>query len=204
MKVELEGKVAIVTGAGGCIGSAIATALHENGAKVIIADFRNEGSIALEKKLSGSVLIETNVTDEDSVKNLVAATVEKYGRIDILVNNAGINTPVEARRNINEYQNEIWDRIMAVDLHARNGNRAGKGQCSCQLRCSGFHLECRFQGCGKERVAPFPYSDGKAGEAGGGCLACGISVSSRGKLYNRWPFHRRRRMDYRIYEKLVI
>ena len=47
MKVELEGKVAIVTGAGGCIGSAIATALHENGAKVIIADFRNEGSIAL-------------------------------------------------------------------------------------------------------------------------------------------------------------
>ena len=51
------------------------------------------------------------------MKNLVAATVEKYGRIDILVNNAGINTPVEARRNINEYQNEIWDRIMAVDLH---------------------------------------------------------------------------------------
>lgn len=117
MKVELEGKVAIVTGAGGCIGSAIAAALHDNGAKVIIADFGNEGSLALEKKLSGSELIETNVTDEDSVKNLVALTLEKYGRIDILVNNAGINTPVEARRNINEYQNEIWDKIMAVDLH---------------------------------------------------------------------------------------
>lgn len=116
MKAEQNEKVAVVTGAGGCIGSAIARKLTVNGARVVIADLENEGSRRLAKELPGSRLIPTDVTREESVKALVSGTIDAFGRIDILVNNAGINTPVEARRNINDYQDEIWNRIMEVDL----------------------------------------------------------------------------------------
>lgn len=116
MKVELEGKIAIVTGAGGCIGRAISRTLTDNGATVILADLTAASCQGMEEELPRSRVIPCDVTDEESVKTLVATIMADYGHIDILVNNAGINTPVEARRNIDEYQTEIWDKIMSVDL----------------------------------------------------------------------------------------
>ena len=116
MRVDLNGKVAVVTGAGGFIGSAISRSLASNGARIVICDIDNEKSRNLEKELKESVLVPCNVTDEKSVCDFVSETVKRCGKIDILVNNAGINTALEERKTIDSFQTDIWDSINSVDL----------------------------------------------------------------------------------------
>lgn len=90
---KLADKVAIVTGSGRGIGRAIAAALQAEGAKIVISDINeelcNETSAELSK--TGDVIaVACNVTDTPSIEKMVAAVMEKWGRIDVLVNNAGI------------------------------------------------------------------------------------------------------------------
>ena len=92
-KYLLKDKVAIVTGAGAGIGNAVATEFAKEGARVVIAEMREEkGNQAAEKIRADTgrevLAITTDVRSEDDIKNMVAKTVEKFGRIDILVNNA--------------------------------------------------------------------------------------------------------------------
>lgn len=91
---KLNGKVAIVTGSGRGIGRAIAMRLAADGATVVVSDimFDNAQKVAAEIEAAGgkSMSIKTDVTNEADVNELVAKTVEKFGKLDIMVANAGI------------------------------------------------------------------------------------------------------------------
>src|SRR2546423_7624516 len=92
---ELAGRVAIVTGAGRNIGRAIALALADGGAKVAVngrSDRSSVDAVVAEIAANGgeAVAVMADVSDEAAVAGLVAATVERFGRIDVLVNNAAV------------------------------------------------------------------------------------------------------------------
>ena len=92
---ELAGKVAIVTGGNGGIGLGMARGLASRGATVVVAGRNAAKSAAAVESLramgAGASAVEVDVTDESSVKAMVARAVEQHGRLDILVNNAGTN-----------------------------------------------------------------------------------------------------------------
>ncbi|WKN61044.1 3-oxoacyl-ACP reductase family protein (plasmid) [Rhodococcus opacus] len=113
---SLEGKVAIVTGAGRGLGRSMAHALVEAGAAVTVAARTGTelDSFVEEVKAAGgqALACPTDITDEASVERTVEATVETFGRVDILVNNSGIvaSTPLV------EQSAEEWDRVVATNL----------------------------------------------------------------------------------------
>jgi NADP-dependent 3-hydroxy acid dehydrogenase YdfG len=90
-RVSLDGAVAVVTGATAGIGAATARALHERGAKVVVAARRADRLEQLASEIGG-LAVPCDVGDWDQVKDLVAKTVEWGGRIDVMVNNAGVGT----------------------------------------------------------------------------------------------------------------
>lgn len=88
-RMNIKNKVVIVTGASSGIGLAAATLLTQKGAKVVLTARSKAKLEALSKKLPGSLVIVTDMTKEQSVKDMVAKAYKQFGRIDILVNNAG-------------------------------------------------------------------------------------------------------------------
>jgi len=112
---DLAGRTALVTGATGSIGRAIAHALHANSATVTISGTRIEMLDSLAGQLGGRVhVVRCNLADRDDMENLVPAAEAAMGHIDILVNNAAIT-----RDNIFlRLKDEEWDEVLAVDLTA--------------------------------------------------------------------------------------
>src|SRR5438132_1040028 len=114
--MQLQGKVAIVTGAAGGIGKAIAQRFAREGAKMVIADLNLEqaNATAAEIKSSGGEArgVAMDVTSEDAVNAGVTATVTAYGGVDILVSNAGIQIvhPVE------EFSYAEWKKMLAIHV----------------------------------------------------------------------------------------
>ncbi len=90
---RLDGKVAFITGAGSGIARAASQIFTQEGAKVVIAELKPELGQAAEKLVrdagGDATFVETNVTQEDSVKNAIEKTVEVYGKLDVLYNSAG-------------------------------------------------------------------------------------------------------------------
>lgn len=115
MQVDLNGRVALVTGAAGAIGRAIARRLSDNGASVVVADINREGAEAYAATLPGAMAAVIDISSRDSAEAGVAETIARYGRIDILVNNAGVNSFVH-RVNIDSFPLEEWERITRIDL----------------------------------------------------------------------------------------
>ena len=114
MKVDLEGQLALVTGAAQGIGRAIADTLSRNGATVVYTDV-NEDALAEATMASGAASRVMDVTDEDVVGAVVQDVVAEHGGIDILVNNAGVNT-LAHREPLDRFPKHEWDRILSVDL----------------------------------------------------------------------------------------
>jgi NAD(P)-dependent dehydrogenase (short-subunit alcohol dehydrogenase family) len=118
-KMKLQGKVAIITGAGRGLGRSIALLFASEGAKVAITARSAEEvtHVAEElKSLRGEALaIPMDVSKEDQVKEMVARTLDAYGTIDILVNNAGVRGPVGP---IQEISLADWERTLKVNLTA--------------------------------------------------------------------------------------
>ncbi|GAA0782639.1 3-oxoacyl-[acyl-carrier-protein] reductase [Roseibium denhamense] len=110
---SLEGKNALVTGATGGIGEAIARALHAQGATVSLSGTRAEKLEALASDLGERAFVTpANLSDRDAVDALLPAAEEKMGSVDILVNNAGIT-----RDNIfMRMKDEEWDQVLEVNL----------------------------------------------------------------------------------------
>ncbi len=115
--MRLNGKVAIITGAARGIGRAIALGFAREGAHVVIVDVRQEQAQATAndiQALGGEALaLAIDVSDLDSLDQMVAQTVARFGRIDILHNNAGIASP---HRDMFAYTSEQWDRLINVNL----------------------------------------------------------------------------------------
>ena len=121
MKVDLNGKVAIVTGGGGAIGSAMCMQLAANGAKVVVAGRTMktlQATVDAVKAAGGeATAVICDVSKAESANNLIAEAVRIYGRLDCMVNNAGINGGPEFRKPIHEYDDGLWDRIVSIDLN---------------------------------------------------------------------------------------
>ena len=118
MKVDLQGRIALVTGAAGGIGRAIAIALAENGATVAVNDIHDEGNETckeIEKRGCKTLFVAADVGDVDSVNSMIKSVERDLGPIDILVNNAGVNTGPD-RHPIHEYADSEWHRIVRIDL----------------------------------------------------------------------------------------
>jgi 3-oxoacyl-[acyl-carrier protein] reductase len=113
---DLTGKTALVTGASGGIGGAIAKALHGQGAKVALSGTRAQALEAVRAELGGNAFIAAaNLSDIASVEALVKAAEDAAGSgIDILVNNAGITKDNLFVR----MKDEEWDQVIAVNLTA--------------------------------------------------------------------------------------
>ena len=111
----LHGRKALITGATGGIGGAIARALHAQGATVALSGTRRDALDALASDLGERVhMIEANLSDKDSVEALVPAAEAVMGGLDILVNNAGIT-----RDNLFlRMKDEEWEAVLAVNLTA--------------------------------------------------------------------------------------
>ncbi|HWM61621.1 MAG TPA: 3-oxoacyl-[acyl-carrier-protein] reductase [Rhizomicrobium sp.] len=113
---DLSGKAALVTGASGGIGGAIAKTLHGQGAKVVLSGTRAEALEALRAELGeGAFIAAANLSDIASIEALPKAAEEAAGAgIDILVNNAGITKDNIFMR----MKDEEWDQVIAVNLTA--------------------------------------------------------------------------------------
>jgi glucose 1-dehydrogenase len=113
----LEGKVAIVTGAGMGMGLATAKLFAQAGAKVVVADFNDEAGeravseIAADGGEAAFVLVD--ISDSGQVERMVASAVERYGGLDCAVNNAAL-TPDD--KPVADFDEEYWNRLLAVDL----------------------------------------------------------------------------------------
>ena len=92
--MRLEGKVAVITGSGGGQGRAAALLFAREGARVVVTDINQEGTeaVAAEIRQAGgtAVGLPSDVSDEESVRDLMAEAIRRFERIDILYNNAGI------------------------------------------------------------------------------------------------------------------
>lgn len=118
METNLEGKIALVTGAAQGIGQAIAEALIRNGATVVLSDVQEDKGQATAKALGPKASFHAcNIAEVKQVHDLFDSTIAQHGRLDIVVNNAGINTGPKERMTIDQYPDEVWHRIMNVDLH---------------------------------------------------------------------------------------
>ena len=113
--MRLENKVAFISGGARGMGAAEARLFSQEGCKVVIGDLRDELGRQVEaeiNELGGECLfVHLDVTDEQSWKDAVAATVDRFGKLDILVNNAGIYRP----ERVENTTSENWDTTMSVN-----------------------------------------------------------------------------------------
>jgi 3-oxoacyl-[acyl-carrier protein] reductase len=115
MMFDLTGKTALVTGASGGIGAAIATALHGQGATVTLSGTRRDALEALAATLgSRAHVVTADLSDRGSVEALVPAAEAAMGSLDILVNNAGLTRDGLFLR----MKDDDWDKVISVNLTA--------------------------------------------------------------------------------------
>ncbi|MEO6435955.1 MAG: SDR family NAD(P)-dependent oxidoreductase [Tepidisphaeraceae bacterium] len=115
MTIDLNGRVAIVTGAGRGIGRAIADMLAANGAVTVYTDIDHGTAAEAAEGVRGASAFALNVTDEAQVQGVVEEVIARHGKLDILINNAGTNT-IHHRVTIDQFPRSEWDRLLAVDL----------------------------------------------------------------------------------------
>jgi NADP-dependent 3-hydroxy acid dehydrogenase YdfG len=115
-RIRLDGKVAVVTGAAGAIGTATIRLLAERGARIVAVDRREQDLKTATGDLpaSAQVLpIAADVTSEDAVADYIRAAIEKFGTIDVFHNNAGVEGDVKP---ITQYPLEAFRRVIDVNI----------------------------------------------------------------------------------------
>lgn len=118
--MNLNGKVAIVTGGSGAIGSAIGKRFAKAGAKVILAarNLEKIEAVAAEIKAAGgeTAAVQVDVTDKASCANLAEEAVRIFGRIDCLVNCAGVRGRLENRAPLHEFDDDLWNAVISTNM----------------------------------------------------------------------------------------
>lgn len=113
---SFEGRCAIVTGGSGGIGGAVVEALVASGGQVVIADANAEAAQSLAERLDPAgervLAVQCDITDDDSVRELMSRAAAFGGKIDILINSAGVTST----HIIEETPSEEWDRVIGVNL----------------------------------------------------------------------------------------
>jgi NAD(P)-dependent dehydrogenase (short-subunit alcohol dehydrogenase family) len=117
MAGRVDGKVALVTGAASGLGAESARRLAHEGAKVVLTDLAAEAGQAVADEILSAggtaVFFEQDVTDEARWHEIVAVTLERFGRLDVLVNSAGVG---EGSEPILEATLELWRRVIGINL----------------------------------------------------------------------------------------
>lgn len=120
--LNLEGKTVIITGGASGIGKAVAQEYLNNGANVVVCDMNpNAPELDINENSGKMIYANVDVTNYDSVKEMISKTKESFGKIDILVNNAGINIPrllVDPIEENGKYEldESIFDKIVDVNI----------------------------------------------------------------------------------------
>jgi len=167
--MKLKGKVAIVTGGGRGIGRAIALALAQEGAAVVVAARTKQDieAVAREIKSAGgrALAVPVDVTQEEQVQDMVGRTVEAFGRVDILVNNAGVPGPMGL---ITEIEETEWDRTL--DTNLKGIFLCAKAVVPHMIEQGGGNIINVSSGAGfkrpRQRVRSLPYNVSKFGLEG--------------------------------------
>jgi NAD(P)-dependent dehydrogenase (short-subunit alcohol dehydrogenase family) len=110
---RLDGKICVITGAGGGMGREAALLFSEEGAQVCVADVNHEAAESTAGEARDAFAQQVDVADEASVSAMMNATAERYGGIDILYNNAGISPSDDA--SVLDTSVDAWDRVQAVN-----------------------------------------------------------------------------------------
>jgi NAD(P)-dependent dehydrogenase (short-subunit alcohol dehydrogenase family) len=110
---RLDGKVAVITGAGGGMGREAALLFCEEGAQVCVADLDEEAAEKTASEARDAFAVKVDVADADSVRGMYEQAAERYGGIDVLYNNAGISPPDDA--SILETEPDAWQRVQDVN-----------------------------------------------------------------------------------------
>lgn len=110
---RLEGKVAVVTGAGSGIGRATALLFAREGARVVCADVSGREELTAKTIGDAAVAVRVDVSSTEQVIAMIETAERRFGRLDVLVNNAGFGGP---RTHITEVDEDNFDRVLAVNL----------------------------------------------------------------------------------------
>lgn len=116
--MRLEGKVAVITGAGSGMGRAMANLFAAEGAKIVAAEWNADtlAEVVAEVTGSGGTItgVQGNVALEADCDKIIDAAVDTYGRIDVLCNNAGV---MDTNQGVGELSNEMWERVLGINLN---------------------------------------------------------------------------------------
>ncbi|MCK5585515.1 glucose 1-dehydrogenase [Candidatus Bipolaricaulota bacterium] len=117
---SLDGKTAIVTGSGSGIGKGIALEMANAGANVVIAELQVQAgadtAVAVREMGGNAIVVETDVTSEDSVGRMMASALAAYGSVDVLVNNVGSLGPDGEKTTLADMSLAFWDLLLRVNL----------------------------------------------------------------------------------------
>ena len=115
---RLDGKVALVTGAAGGIGKTAAALFSAEGAEVMLADVLDDAGESAAAEIRGAggsaAFVHADVTQAADVEGMVAATVDRFGRLTVLFNNAGVFLPGDD--SVTTTPEDVWDRVIAINL----------------------------------------------------------------------------------------
>ena len=110
---RLDGKVVVITGAGGGMGRDAAKLFSDEGASVCVADVDGDAATESAAECREAFSVQVDVADDESVRAMYAETAQRYGGVDVLYNNAGISPADDA--SILETETDAWDRVQAVN-----------------------------------------------------------------------------------------
>jgi len=117
MKIDFSGQVALVTGAAGGIGRAVALALGQVGAKVLLVDIAKDAGLQTQSLIANiggeAMFVQADVSDPEQVQNYVNSAMQTWGRIDIFMNNAAWQGEVHS---LVDYPLDVFEKVMNINV----------------------------------------------------------------------------------------